>query len=66
LTPTTYAGQSVVATMAYRDTPTGGEQTDSCYLYGYSFALNNAKTLTGITLPSNINNVVVLAIDLVP
>ena len=35
------------------------------YLYGYSFAINSAKTVKSITLPNN-RNVVVLAIDLAP
>jgi hypothetical protein len=34
-------------------------------VYGYTFALNPAKTVQSITLPAN-RNVVVLAVDLVP
>jgi len=34
-------------------------------LYGYSFAVNSAKTVKSITLP-NKSDVVVLAVDLTP
>ena len=34
-------------------------------MYGYSFAINSAKTVKSITLPYN-RNVVVLAVDLTP
>ena len=51
--------------MAYRLTSTGATDNRTFYLYGYSFALNSAKTVQSITLPNN-RNVVVLAIDVVP
>jgi hypothetical protein len=51
--------------MAYRITSSGATDNRNFYLYGYSFAVNNAKTLKSITLPNN-RNVVVLAIDLTP
>jgi hypothetical protein len=35
------------------------------YLYGYSFALNSAKTVASLTLPNN-DDVVILAVDLHP
>ena len=35
----------------------------SFYLYGYSFALNPAKTVASLTLPQT-RNVIVLAVDL--
>jgi len=63
--PRSYAGESVVATTAYRLSSTGAQDTGPCYLYGYSFALNSSKTIKSITLPANAN-VVVLAIDLTP
>jgi hypothetical protein len=50
---------------AYRLTPTGSTQAGPWYLYGYSFALNSAKTVASITLPAT-RNVVVLAVDLTP
>ena len=40
-------------------------QQDPVYLYGYSFAINSAKTVESITLPNN-RNVVVLAVDVSP
>jgi hypothetical protein len=64
-TPQSYAAESIVSTMAYRITPTGATGSGPCYLYGYSFALNSAKSVTSITLPNN-RNVVVLAVDLTP
>jgi hypothetical protein len=64
-TPQGYAGETTVLTMAYRISITGATSPGPCYLYGYSFALNSAKTVASITLPSN-SNVVVLAMDLTP
>jgi hypothetical protein len=64
-TPQSYAGESEAVSMTYRDTSTGAKQTSAFYLYAYSFALNSAKTVSTITLPSN-SNVAVLAITLVP
>ncbi len=63
-TPQSYAGESTAKTMTYRDTSTGGTSTGSPNLYGYSFAINSAKTVQSLTLPSN-RNVVVLAYALV-
>ena len=51
--------------MAYRIAPSGATSTGPVYLYGYSFALNSAKTVKSLTLPNN-RNVVVLAVDLTP
>jgi len=59
-----YSGESVVFDMTYRDTSSGGEDYQPVYLYGYSFNLNAAKTVSSVTLPSN-QNVVVLAMTLV-
>ncbi len=64
-TPKNYAGESQALKMAYRIAPSGATSTGPVYLYGYSFALNSAKTVKSITLPNN-RNVVVLAIDLAP
>jgi hypothetical protein len=49
--------------MNYRDNSTGTLDERVLYLYGYSFALNSAKTVKSIALPQN-RNVVVLAITL--
>jgi hypothetical protein len=64
-TPQNYQYETTVLTMATRVTPSGASGTGPCYLYGYSFALNSAKTPVSITLPKT-RNVVVLAMDLVP
>jgi len=64
-TPQHYAGESTASTMAYRVGPTGAQNNGPLYLYGYSLAINNSKTVKSITLPKNLH-VVVLAIDLVP
>ncbi len=64
-TPQSYTGESIASTMAYRITASGATDNRPFYLYGYSFAVNSAKTVKSITLPSN-RNVVVLAIDVVP
>ena len=45
--------------------PMGPKDNRTFYLYGYSFALNPAKTVQSITLP-NQANVKMLAIDLLP
>jgi len=63
--PKNYTGESIAVTMAYRITPTGTTNTGPWYLYAYSFALNNAKTVKSLTLPTN-TNVAVLAVDLTP
>jgi uncharacterized membrane protein len=62
-TPQNYAGESKAVTMAYRDKSNGTKDNRTFYLFGYSFALNPAKTVSSITLPSN-SNLVVLAITL--
>ena len=64
-TPQNYAGESKALTMAYRLAPSGATDNGTFYLYGYSFALNSAKTVKSLTLPNN-RNVVVLAVDVTP
>ncbi len=64
--PENYSGESKGFTMAYADNVyNGGRIPQPTYLYGYSFALNNAKTVQSVTLPNN-SNVEVLALTLVP
>jgi hypothetical protein len=63
--PQGYTGESIVATMGYRVSITGATSPGPVYLYGYSFALNSAKSVSSLTLPNNID-VAVLAIDLTP
>jgi hypothetical protein len=62
-TPQNYAGESKVSQMPYRVTATGATETGPFYLYGYSFAINSAKTVKSLTLPQN-RHVVVLSVDL--
>ncbi|MGO8671501.1 MAG: fibronectin type III domain-containing protein [Capsulimonadaceae bacterium] len=48
-------GETVVSTLAYRDYDNGTIPATTTNLYGYTFALNSAKTVASITLPSNAN-----------
>jgi hypothetical protein len=57
-----YPNETLVKTMAYRLGSGGSQQAGPVYLYGYSFALNGAKTVKSLTLPHNAN-VVILAVD---
>jgi hypothetical protein len=59
--PQNYAGESQARKMASRIEPSGALLAGPVYLYGYSFAINSAKTVRSITLPRN-RNVVVLAV----
>jgi hypothetical protein len=63
--PQNYSGESQVLSMPYAVGSTGAASSlyGPFYLYGYSFALNSAKVVQSIQLPSD-RNVVVLAIDL--
>ena len=61
--PQNYAGESQASKMAYRLTASGATQNGPFYLYGYSFAINSAKTVKSLALPQN-RNVVVLSVDL--
>jgi hypothetical protein len=63
-TPQNYPGESRAVTMSYVLTPTGAQRAGTYYFYGYSFALNSAKTVKSLTLPAN-RNVVLLAATLV-
>jgi subtilase family serine protease len=61
--PQGYAGESTALATAYRNQASGTEQTITCNLYGYSFALNSALTVSSVVLPSD-SNAEVLAITL--
>jgi hypothetical protein len=63
--PQSYAGESQAVIMPYRIIESGATDNRPFNLYGYSFAINGAKTVKSIRLPSN-RDVVVLAIDLIP
>jgi hypothetical protein len=64
-TPQSYAGESKASTMAYRVAPTGATDNRIFYLYGYSLAINKAKTVRSVALPNN-RDIVVLAATLTP
>jgi hypothetical protein len=64
-TPQSYAGESKALTMAYRLISSGAEDARTFYLYAYSLAINNAKTVASVTLPNN-RYVVILAATLTP
>jgi disulfide oxidoreductase YuzD len=61
--PQNYPGESRAVSMSYVLTPTGAQRAGAYYFYGYSFALNTAKTVKSLTLPAN-RNVVLLAATL--
>ena len=63
--PSSYAGESKAIIMGHRNSSAGTADNRTFYLYGYSFALNAAKTVQSIRLPNNAN-VIVAAISLVP
>ena len=62
------SGQSIAATMSYRDVSDGTENVKPIYVYAYEFALSAGKTIQSLTLPSdsNANKWDLLAIDLAP
>jgi len=62
-TPQSYTGETTVSAMAYRLTATGATDNRTFNLYGYSLALNSAKTVQSLILPAN-RNVVILATTL--
>lgn len=64
-TPGNYAGESRAMIMSYRDSSDGTMDNRTFNLYGYSFALNSAKTVQSVRVPNNAN-VIVTAISLVP
>ena len=64
-TPQTYSGESTAATMAYRFNNAGADDSQAVHVYGYSLAINKAKTVQSVELPSN-RDVVVLAATLTP
>ena len=64
-TPQKYTGESEGVAMAYRNFDNGTKDERTFNLYAYTFALNPAKTVKSVTLPSD-SHVVVLAATLVP
>ena len=63
--PQNYTGESQVLKMPYLVTSTGATMNQVVYVYGYSFAINSAKTVKSLTLPAN-RNVMILAVDVGP
>jgi hypothetical protein len=63
--PQSFSGESKAVTMSYRDRSSGGRDSHTFQLYGYSLAIDKTRTVSSITLPNN-RNVVVLAITLAP
>lgn len=62
--PQNYSGEFLVGNMPYRDTGGGARDLNtSVNVYGYSFTIDQTKTVRSITLPSN-GNVLLLAITL--
>jgi hypothetical protein len=59
-----FPGETRVQELAYEVTATGSIHYGTLYLYGYTFALNGAKTVKNLTLPNN-RDVVILAVDVV-
>jgi hypothetical protein len=62
--PQNYPGETTVLAMPY-ELRVQGSLNKLTYLYGYSFAVNKAKTVKTITPPSN-RDIVLLSIDLLP
>src|SRR5208283_224552 len=59
-----YPGETIVANMAYRDVNNGTQDTVThANLYGYSFGLNNSKTVRSLKLPNN-GDILVAAVTL--
>ncbi len=49
------SGNTIVATMPYRDQPTGSKQTVKTYLFYTAVAMFGGKTAVSVTLPSSAN-----------
>ncbi len=64
-TPQSYPGESIVLKMPYRVTASGQTQSQTVYLYGYSFAVPAGETVKSLTLPAT-RDVVVLAVEVTP
>ncbi|HEX4145357.1 MAG TPA: choice-of-anchor Q domain-containing protein [Pirellulales bacterium] len=63
--PQGYAGESIAASTSYRNTSSGGTDSQGPFnVYAYSIPVDNSKTVSSITLPNN-KNVAVLSISAV-
>jgi hypothetical protein len=63
ITPKHYSGESIALASSYCDTSGGGRITSTYNVYQYSLALNSAKTVKSLTMPSN-SDVELVAITL--
>ena len=62
--PQSYAGESVAVTSTYRNTASGGRDSRTFDVYGYTLPLDSSKTVSSITLPND-KHIEVLAISAV-
>ena len=60
--PQGYSGETTVKTMAYRNTSSGGEDSTTCYVYGYTLPVTSGLTVSSVTIPAN-NDVIVLGVQ---
>jgi len=51
--PQNYGHEAIISTQTYRDTSSGGNETFTNHVYGYSYTIPAGKTLQSITLPTN-------------
>ena len=58
-----YAGETKVMTMSYRDLGNGGAQTLNVSVDGYLFTLDQTKSVKSVTVPSN-SNLILLGLAL--
>jgi hypothetical protein len=64
--PQNYAGETKAIPMGYRNSSNGtSSENNSLYLYGYTFALDPARTIASLQLPSDAN-VIIAAVSAVP
>jgi hypothetical protein len=60
-TPGNYSGETIVATTSYAVTNSGGQLAGTYYVYGYEIPVDTAKTAASLTLPQNLNVMVLAA-----
>src|SRR5262249_21515431 len=63
--PQNFTGESVAATLAYRNNANGSKVNQASYVYAYRFALDPTQQVRSITLP-NQGKITLLAISLTP
>ncbi len=63
-TPQNYPGESVAATLSYRNTSSGGTDKRNFDVYRYTITLDSTKTVASLQLPDD-SNVELLAVTLV-